>query len=168
VSHDLAAGDYARRRRACEEAAGILGLPALRDATEADVAAARDRLGDERARRARHVVTENVRVLAVADLLRSGRLDGIGPLLTASHSSLRDDFEVSCEELDTAVRVVLLAGARGARMTGGGFGGCALALVPADTLGLVTGAVTAAFTSKGFRIPTVFEVNPTNGAARLA
>jgi galactokinase len=168
VSHDLAEGGYAQRRRACREAARILGVPALRDATEADLAAARDRLGDERHRRARHVVTENARVLAVADLLRSGRLAAIGPILTASHSSLRDDFEVSCLELDTSVRVALLAGARGARMTGGGFGGCALALVPDDTVGLVTGTVTAAFASQGFQAPVVFEVSPAGGARRLA
>jgi galactokinase len=166
VSHALADGAYAERRQACEEAARILELPALRDATEADVAAAADLLGEVRHRRARHVVTENARVLEVVDRLRAGRLDAIGPLLTASHVSLRDDYEVSAPGLDTAVEAALRAGALGARMTGAGFGGCALALAPAVEVGAVTRIVTAAFA--GFRAPTVFAVHPADGARRLA
>ena len=168
VSHALADGAYAERRRACEEAARLLGLPALRDATEADVAAAADLLGDVGHRRARHVVTENARVLAVVNRLRAGRLEAIGPLLTASHMSLRDDYEVSAPELDTAVEAALRAGALGARMTGAGFGGCALALAPAVEVGAVTRIVTAAFAGRGFRAPTVFAVHPADGARRLA
>jgi galactokinase len=168
VSHALADGAYAERRRACEAAARLLELPALRDATEADVAAAADLLGEVRYRRARHVVTENARVLEVVDRLRAGRLEAIGPLLTASHVSLRDDYEVSAPELDTAVEAALRAGALGARMTGAGFGGCALALAPAVEVGVVTRVVTAAFADRGFRAPTVFAVHPAHGARRLA
>jgi len=168
VSHALADGAYAERRRACEKAARLLGLPALRDATEADVAAAADLLGEVRHRRARHVVTENARVLEVVARLRAGRLEAIGPLLTASHESLRDDYEVSAPELDTAVEAALTSGALGARMTGAGFGGCALALAPAVEVGAVTRTVTAAFANQGFRAPTVFAVHPAHGARRLA
>jgi galactokinase len=167
VSHALADGAYAERRRSCEEAARIIGVPALRDASVADVEAARDRLGDVRTRRAMHVVTECLRVQAVAALLRQGRLDSIGSMLTGSHTSLKEDYEVSAPELDTAVEVAILAGAQGARMTGAGFGGCALALVPADTVGLVTSAVTDAFAYRGLRAPSVFPAVPADGARRL-
>jgi galactokinase len=168
VSHALADGAYAERRRSCEEAARIIGVPALRDAGVADVEAARDRLGDVRTRRAMHVVTENARVQAVAKLLRRGRLDSIGSMLIGSHSSLREDYEVSAPELDTAVEVAILAGALGARMTGAGFGGCALALVPADTVGLVTSAVSDAFAYRAWRAPAIFPAVPADGARRLA
>jgi galactokinase len=172
ASHALADGAYAQRRRACEEAAAALGLAALRDATEADLAAASaaGRLGGERLRRARHVVTENARVLATVELLRAGRgrLEAVGPLLTASHASLRDDYEVSSPELDTAVEAALAAGALGARMTGAGFGGCALALVPAATADAAADAVAAAFAARGFRAPAVFAAEPADGARRLA
>ena len=168
VSHALGEGAYAERRRSCEEAAQILGLPALRDATMADVEAAVDRLGDERTRRARHVVSENARVLAVVDLLRQDRLGEIGPLLTASHASLRDDYEVSAPELDAAVKAALEAGALGARMTGAGFGGCALALVPVGDADRVSKAVAVEFAGQRFEAPAVFAVHPADGARRLA
>ncbi|HEV8652162.1 MAG TPA: galactokinase [Actinomycetes bacterium] len=168
VAHALVGGAYAERRRACEQAAQILGVAALRDATEASLEAASERLGDVRYRRARHVVQENARVLAVAELLRRGRPELAGPALNASHASLRDDYQVSAAELDTAVDAALAAGALGARMTGAGFGGCALALAPADAAEEVTAAVTAAFADRGFRPPGVFRVHPADGASRLA
>jgi galactokinase len=168
VSHSLADGAYAERRRSCEEAARVIGVPALRDASVADVEAARDALGDAGTRRAMHVVTENARVQAVAVLLRAGQLQLIGSMLTASHTSLKEDYEVSAPELDSAVEVALLAGALGARMTGAGFGGCALALVPADTVGLVTSAVTDAFAYRALRAPLIFPATPADGARRLA
>jgi galactokinase len=168
VSHALADGAYAERRRTCEQAAGILGVAALRDATEADLDAARDRLGELRYRRARHVVRENLRVHAVVDLLRRGRPDLIGDRLTASHASLRDDYQVSAAELDTAVEAALAAGALGARMTGAGFGGCALALAPAAAATAIADAVAAAFADHGLRPPDVFATRPTDGARRLA
>ena len=165
VQHELADGGYGARRRACEEAAGLLGVPALRDIPGT---AALTRLADPvMRRRARHVITESERVMRVAELLRQGRMDSIGPLLTASHESLRDDFEVSWPEADAAVGAALPAGALGARMTGGGFGGSVLALVPATTVGAVTEAITVAFGRAGWAPPSVFPVWPAAGARRL-
>ena len=168
VSHALADGTYAKRRRDCEHAARILGVPALRDATETGLDAARDRLGEVRYRLARHVVRENARVRAVVELLRVGQPEMIGGALSASHASLRDDYAVSAVELDTAVDAARAAGALGARMTGAGFGGCALALAAAETAEEVTDAVTAAFADRGFRPPEVFATSPSDGARRLA
>jgi galactokinase len=168
VSHALADGAYAERRADCEQAAGILGVPALRDATQADLDAARDRLGEQRYRRARHVVGENARVLAVVEQLRAGRPDQIGDALNASHASLRDDYQVSAPELDAAVDAALDAGALGARMTGAGFGGCALALVPTGAAADVGKAVAAGFAERGFGEPSVFAVLPTDGGTRVA
>ena len=121
---------------------------------------------DELRRRVRHVVTENDRVAGTVRRLRDGRVDEIGELLTASHRSLRDDYEVSCAELDLAVEAALTAGALGARMTGGGFGGSAIALVPAGQVAAVTDAVLAAFASAGFRAPVPRLVGPAQGARR--
>jgi galactokinase len=168
VSHALADGGYAERRAACERAARVLGVRALRDATQADLEAAHDRLGEGPYRRARHVVGENARVLAVVELLRRGRPDTIGDALNASHASLRDDYQVSAPELDTAVEAAIGAGALGARMTGAGFGGCALALVPAGAVVDVGKAVTAGFAERGFREPGIFAVRPADGARRVA
>jgi galactokinase len=168
TSHALADGGYAERRAACEQAARILGVGALRDAGEDQLAAARDRLGAVRYRRARHVVTENARVLEVAALLRDGRPEAIGDALNGSHASLRDDYQVSAPELDAAVEAALGAGAVGARMTGAGFGGCALALVPAGAVADVGSSVAATFAERGFRPPDVFAVRPADGAGRVA
>ena len=165
VSHANAGGGYAARRRACERAARLLGVPALRDATldrvEAELA------GDAR-RRARHVVTEIERVRRTAGAFGGGDVALLGELFAASHASMRDDFQISCPELDVAVEASLGAGAVAARMTGGGLGGCAVALVPADLLGKVAVGVTKAFESAGFAAPDVFEVQPSDGAARVA
>ncbi len=157
-------GEYANRRTACEAAARALGVPALRDAGLADLS----RLDDPVLfRRARHIVTENQRVLDTMHLLRSGDVRHIGPLMTASHESLRDDFEVTVPELDTAVDAALAAGAYGARMTGGGFGGCALALIDASRASSVSDSVTGAFADKGFTAPESFVVTPSAGAHRV-
>ena len=160
--HRLVDGEYAARRAACERAAALLGVPALRDVTDLDdaLAALND---DELRRRVRHVVTENERVLAVVSMLESGDVRGIGPHLTASHVSLRDDFEVSCPELDLVVEASLAAGALGARMTGGGFGGSAIALVEAGDAARVSAAILEAFTSAGFATPTFVDAVPGDG-----
>jgi galactokinase len=168
AGHRLVDGAYADRRAACEAAAATLGVPALRDATPAQVEAAADALGEEGLRRARHVVTENARVLEAVRLLRAGELERLGPLLAASHASLRDDYEVSSPELDTAVEAAVAAGAVGARMTGAGFGGSALALARADLVGRIDGQVQAAFAAAGFGPPSVAAVVPSDGARRLA
>jgi galactokinase len=162
--HALTDGGYAARRQACEEAARELGVPSLRDVTDSSALAGLDPL---LRRRARHVVTENARVLATASLLRAGRLGSAGPLLTASHASLRDDFEVSWPEADTAVQSALDAGALGARMTGGGFGGSVIALVPADRDEQVRSAVTQQFTRTGWPEPACTVVVPSAGARRV-
>ena len=170
VSHALAGSPYAERRRACERAAAALGVPALRDVTlaELEAAAADGRLDDVTFRRARHVVTEHARVLAVVDLLRRGEVAAIGSALAGSHRSLRDDYEVSCPELDVAVEAAGTAGAVAARMTGAGFGGSALALAPEAAEDRLAAAVGEAFAARGFTAPSVFAVTVAGGAARVA
>ncbi|WP_017607878.1 galactokinase [Nocardiopsis xinjiangensis] len=164
----LVEGAYAQRRASCEEAARVLGVAALREISGPDLEQALDRLpeGPMRAR-VRHVVTENDRVLRSVELLRSGRLREVGPLLTASHVSLRDDYEVSVAEVDTAVEAALSAGALGARITGGGFGGCVIALVDSEQVRACSDAVRAAFAGRGFGAPEVFTALPSAGARRL-
>jgi galactokinase len=168
AGHRLVDGAYADRRAACQAAAAVLGVPALRDATLSQVERYRTALGDPGLRRARHVVTENARVLAAVELLRAGDLDRLGPLLAASHASLRDDYEVSSPELDTAVEAAVAAGAVGARMTGAGFGGSAIALVEAALAGRVADRAGDAFAAAGFGPPEVTAVVPADGARRLA
>ncbi|MEV4618069.1 galactokinase [Asanoa sp. NPDC049573] len=164
--HRHAGGEYASRRRACEEAAALLGVPALRDVEDLDAALAA--LPDEvMRRRVRHVVTEDQRVLDTVELLRAGRVREIGPLLTASHASMRDDFEITVPEVDLAVSTALAAGAYGARMTGGGFGGCVLALVDADALDAVAAAVAAGYAERAFTAPVWFAARPGAGAERV-
>jgi galactokinase len=160
-------GEYAARRATCEAAAKRLGLAALRDVS--DLSAALAALPDDvMRRRVRHVVTENARVLRTVDLLRDGRRTEIGPLLTESHESMRDDYEITVPEVDVAVATALDAGAYGARMTGGGFGGCVLALVDAPAADAVVEAVGKAFAGRGFNAPSSFLAAPSAGAARLA
>ena len=162
--HMLVDGQYADRRRLCEEATAILGVPSLRDASLAELDAAGARLSDEQAACARHVISENARVLRTRDLLTSGRAMELGPELTASHVSLRDDFRVTVPQLDTAVDAALAAGARGARMTGGGFGGCTIALVDIARASAVSGAIDAAFADAAFLAPEHFLATPSPGA----
>ncbi|WP_034620435.1 galactokinase [Cellulomonas sp. URHE0023] len=156
AEHQLADGQYAARRASCEAAAARLGVATLREITvdPRGMEWALDKLDDEvQVRRVRHVVTEIDRVTWFVALLESGAVDAVGPLMNASHASLRDDYEVSCLELDLVVSAAMSAGALGARMTGGGFGGSAIALVRADSVDEVARAVHAAFTSAGLRSP---------------
>lgn len=165
VRHELSDGGYGARRRACERAAAELGVRALRDLSGIGVLSG---ISDPvMRRRARHVITENHRVLEAADLLRAGRLGEIGAVLTASHASLRDDFEVSWPQADIAVEAALGAGALGARMTGGGFGGSVIALLPAGRMATVRDAVAGRFAAQGWRSPQMTPVTPAQGAARL-
>jgi galactokinase len=160
--HALGDGQYGRRREECARACAALGVASLREADPDAV----ERLDDPLLRRrARHVVTENARVLEVAALLRAGRLAEVGEVFTRSHASMRDDYEISAPELDVAVEAAVGAGALGARMTGGGFGGSAIALAadPAE----VEAAVTDAFERHGFDAPEVFAVVPGGGARRV-
>jgi galactokinase len=170
--HALSDGEYGRRRAECEEAARRLGVPSLRSVTElADV----DRLDDPvLRRRARHVVADDQRVLEVVALLRSLGNPGaaaaygeIGRLLSQAHASLRDDFEVSWPEADVAVEAALAAGAAGARMIGGGFGGSVLVLAPVLTLDAVRDAVTSAFASRSWTPPEFLAAAPADAARRV-
>lgn len=164
--HRLVDGEYAARRRSCEQAAAALGVPALRDV--ADLDAALRRLADPTTRRrVHHVVTENARVRDAVALLWAGRPSALGPLLDASHRSLRDDYEVSVPQLDTAVAAAVDAGALGARMTGGGFGGCAVALVDQPAVPTVESAVRTAYARAGFAPPGFFTVTPGPGTVRI-
>jgi galactokinase len=163
--HAHADNEYAQRRAACEAAAVHLGLPALRDVTDLDEALGR--LADPVVRRrVRHVVTENARVLSTVEALRNGDWTEVGRLFTASHASMRDDYEITVPTVDLAVEVALREGALGARMTGGGFGGCVLALVPVPTAASVAQAVAHAYATAGFAAPTWFLAEPSDGAAR--
>jgi galactokinase len=167
TSHTHADGGYGDRRRECEEAAARLGVPALRDVADVAGLAA---LADEPVlhRRARHVVTEDARVLEVVETLRgTGDPRAIGAVLTAGHASLRDDFEISTPELDACVAAATAAGAHGARMVGGGFGGSAVVLVDRDDAGEVADAVGERFAREGFPAPRTFDVVPAAGARRI-
>ncbi|MCU1634687.1 MAG: galactokinase [Micrococcaceae bacterium] len=168
VSHSHSTGGYAARRRSCELGAELMGVPALRDLSVKDLAEAAGVLDEETFRRVRHIVTENARVEDAVQVLTSKGPAQLGPLLVASHASMRDDFEISCAELDTAVDAALDAGALGARMTGGGFGGAAIALARADDVAAIGSAVEKAFSAAGFRAPMIFSVLPGAGAARIA
>jgi galactokinase len=166
--HQHVDGEYGARRKSCEEAARILGVPALRDVSTDALEQTLGRIDDQVIRRrARHIVTEDQRVLDTVELLRAGQTREIGPLLTASHVSMRDDFEITVAEVDTAVEAALGAGAYGARMTGGGFGGCVLALIDADQAEVTTAAVESAYAKKGFRAPTSWVAVAGPGATRL-
>jgi galactokinase len=166
--HQHVDGEYGARRKSCEEAARILDVRALRDVPADGLAAALARLDDDvMRRRVRHVVTEDQRVLDTVELLRAGNVLGIGPLLTASHVSMRDDFEITVPQVDVAVQAAQDGGAYGARMTGGGFGGCVLALIDADRAGEVTAAVGAAYTRHDFTPATAWIATAGPGATKL-
>ncbi|GAA1852325.1 galactokinase [Brevibacterium marinum] len=169
VSHSHSESGYGDRRHTCEEAAGILGAESLRELEKDDDLG---RLTGEQQKRVRHVISENARVRATVELLDSGdseehRIRRIGELLLASHDSLAHDYEVSCIELDTAVAAATSAGAIGARMIGGGFGGSAIALVEAASVDEVSGAVRAAFADHGYATPDIFAVSAGAGAGRI-
>ncbi|MEP6844305.1 MAG: galactokinase [Pseudolysinimonas sp.] len=166
VSHAHASGGYRERRAFCEAGAAALGVAALRDVSIDELDRARSILDDVTFRRVRHVVTENQRVLDTVRLLTTDGPSSIGDLLDASHRSLRDDFEVSVPELDLAVETALENGALGARMTGGGFGGSAIALVPIDSVSRLQVAVDGAFAEHGFGGAETFTVRPSAGALR--
>jgi galactokinase len=164
--HAHADGEYADRRRTCEEAAAALGVSSLRELTESDLGSIGG-LDEVSQRRVRHVVTENARVLQTVALLEDGRIREIGPMLTASHASLRDDYEVSIPRIDAAVDAAVDAGAYGARITGGGFGGCVIALADSDSIGLVQAAVQRTYAANDYGEPGFFTVVPSVGAHRL-
>ena len=160
VERGLADTGYNDRRNACERAARTLGVEELRDATEDHL----KRLSGEELLRARHVVSENARVLGAVEALRAGDFALFGRLMYASHASLRDDYEVSTPELDAFVELAERTGAAGARLTGAGFGGCAIALVPAGETGALAEECRRAFAERGFEEPEFYEFVPAAGA----
>jgi len=160
VERGLADTGYNDRRATCERAASTLGVEDLRDATEGDLPL----LSGEELKRARHVLSENARVLEAVEALENRDFDGFGRLMYASHASLRDDFEVSTPELDTFVETAEEHGAAGARLTGAGFGGCAIALVPEGETAALTNACEQAFAERSFEEPAFYEFLPAAGA----
>ncbi|MFF2505200.1 galactokinase [Streptomyces sp. NPDC058067] len=171
VKHELGDGAYAERRAGCEAGAAALGVSHLRDVPYAELPDALAKLTDltdeKVVRYVRHVVSDDHRVERVIALLDAGDVRAIGPVLTEGHVSLRDDLRISCAELDLAVESANAAGALGARMTGGGFGGSAVVLVEEADAEAVTKSVTEAFATAGFTPPRVFPATPSPGAHRL-
>jgi galactokinase len=163
----LAGGEYAERRRACVGAAVALNVASLREVTLDMLQQDDDLLTDDQRRRARHVITENSRVLAAVDAMRDDNFEALGKLLSASHRSLADDFGVSIPELDVAAEAAVDAGAYGARMTGAGFGGCVIALVPTERVHQVQEALTSAFRERDFDPPGFLHAKPSAGAHRI-
>lgn len=164
--HSHAGGEYGQRRASCERAANAAGVTALRDLGVEDLERVKSLVDEETFRRARHIVTENERVLATVDALRQGDLTRVGVLLVESHESMRDDFEISTMVLDEHVEVALESGALGARMTGGGFGGSVIALVDTDKVESLGMASHKRASEKGLPEPTVSVVVPSRGARK--
>jgi galactokinase len=171
IRHKLAEGEYAKRRAQCEEAAKVLKVAALRDATLEALEAARGQLDPVVFRRARHVISENERTLQAARALQASDWAAVGRLMYASHASLRDDYAVSCPELDSVVEIAQGmgdgGGVVGCRMTGGGFGGCAVSLVKTDAVQRITRSLDAAYEKKTGRQATIFSSRPAAGARIL-
>ena len=166
VAHRLTDGGYATRRQACEEAAEKMGVASLRDVTEESLEASKDLLEDVVYKRAKHVVTENERVRQTVELLSASGPKSIGQLMIDSHASMRDDFQISIAELDVAVETAISEGAIGARMTGGGFGGAAIALIESGKVASLRTAVLDKFRDQGFEKPEIFKVTADEGAKR--
>jgi len=168
VKHELGSGQYARRRAQCEAAARILGLPSLRDASAAGLERAQARMDSEVFRRARHVIGEIERTVQAAGAIRASNWEEAGRLMYASHRSLRDDYEVSCAELDALVEIAqsigLSGGVFGCRMTGGGFGGCAVALVKSQAVAAITKKMAADYKTRTGLAATIFCSRPAAGA----
>ena len=168
VKHELGSGEYARRRAECEAAAKILGVASLRDATADQLERAKGRMSEVVYRRARHVIGEIERTVHAAEGIRASNWPGVGNLMYASHASLRDDYEVSCKELDVVVEIAedigYQGGVYGCRMTGGGFGGCAVALVKADAVDAITKKIAADYKMKTGIDATIFSSRPASGA----
>jgi galactokinase len=163
--HALTDGGYAERRAACESVARKLDIPSMRHLTLDALEAQREKITATEFIRARHAVTEIARVLEAVVALRASDFVTLGKLINASHISLRDDYAVSCPELDVAVDAAIAAGAIGSRMVGGGFGGSAIALIKASDIQKTKDAVLAAFEGRGFRKPRFFTSLPSAGAS---
>lgn len=168
VSHELTGGEYAERRSQCEQVAKHLGVPALRDAGLEQLMASRKQIDDVLYRRAKHVITENARTLEAACAFGSGQWQRAGELMVASHESLRDDFEVSCAELDLLVDLAFEMGegegVLGSRMTGGGFGGCTVTLAHTDAVADISRILAKKYHERSGIEPSTFVTRPARGA----
>ena len=168
VKHELSGGEYAERRAQCEEAARNLGVNSLRDCTPEKLEQGKAKLSEVVYRRARHVIGEIERTVHAAEGIRASSWPSVGNLMYASHSSLRDDYEVSCAELDVVVEIAdnigRAGGVYGCRMTGGGFGGCCVALVKADDVASITKKISADYKSQTGIDATIFSSRPAAGA----
>ena len=162
--HALTDGGYAKRRESCEEVAKIFSIASLRQLTMDSLLSHKSKLSDIQFKRARHGVSEMARVLDAVKALETGDFKALGQFLNQSHNSLRDDYEVSCPELDLAVDTALSSGALGARMVGGGFGGSAIALINESDAGAISLAIEKAFAQSGFKAPRFFDSLPSDGA----
>jgi len=172
VKHELTGGEYAERREQCEAAAKALGVPSLREATLAMLEENKNQLADVLYRRARHVISEIERTTAAATALAAAQWDEVGRLMYASHASLRDDYEVSCPELDILVASASELGSEhgvvGSRMTGGGFGGCTVSLVKAEAAETVAEKICTRYREQTGIEATAFATPPAQGATVLA
>jgi galactokinase len=172
VKHELTGGEYAKRRAQCEEAARALGVPSLRDATAEQLERARAKLDPTVYRRAKHVIGEIERTLHAVEGIRASNWPTVGQLMYASHASLRDDYEVSCAELDVLVDIAqsigLNGGVFGCRMTGGGFGGCTVALVQSDRVSGISDRLATEYERRTKIKPTLFVSRPAAGATVLS
>ena len=166
--HALTDGGYAERRASCESVVAKLGITSLRELTMEQLEKSRGLLTETEFVRARHAVTEMQRVLDCVKALSDSNFELVGKLLNQSHASLRDDYTVSCSELDNAVEASLTAGALGSRMVGGGFGGSAIALIQASKTTETVKAIEKAFSSKRFKAPRFFTSLPSQGAELLS
>ncbi|HEY5041051.1 MAG TPA: galactokinase [Verrucomicrobiae bacterium] len=168
VKHELGSGEYAKRRAECEQAAKILGVKSLRDATADQLEKAKGKMGEVVYRRARHVIGEIERTVHAAEGIRHSNWPVVGNLMYASHAALRDDYEVSCKELDVVVEIAgnigFKGGVYGCRMTGGGFGGCCVALVKADAVDAITKKIATDYKTKTGIEATIFSSRPAAGA----
>ncbi len=168
VKHELANGEYAQRRAQCEAAANALGVPSLRDATPELLEKSKGKMNDIVFRRARHVIGEIERTIQTAEEVRVSNWPAVGQFMYASHASLRDDYEVSCKELDALVEIAEGIGAKsgvfGCRMTGGGFGGCTVALVKTEHIETISQKISEDYKKKTGIEATIFVTRPAAGA----
>jgi galactokinase len=164
AEHQHAGGEYADRRASCERAAAAMGVPTLRELQDLGPQVLTALPDSEDGRRARHILTENQRVLDTVAALQRSDFAEVGRLLTTSQKSMRDDFGITTDHIDLIAETAVLAGALGARMTGGGFGGCVIALVPTERSGAVEDAVHAAMRRHGHREPTIVATHAGHGA----
>ena len=173
VRHSIASGEYNRRRRECRDAVAALAarnsaIVSLRDVSPGDLDSARDQLDAVLFRRTRHIVTENVRVEETGQALVEGRRDALGPLMAASHASMRDDYEISCPEIDTLVEIASgIPGVYGTRMTGGGFGGCTVSLVHVEAAAAVVQQLSSEYETRTGIRPETYVSRAAGAAERI-